>query len=128
MGKLSALSSESIENVLGSSHDPIVIIDAAGLIRSANGQVSSVFGYSPDEIIGHSIEELMPERFRARHAEHRKHYVANPRMRPMGFGLALFGQRRDGTEFPMEISLRPFEDEGGDRFIAAVVRDASRSG
>jgi len=127
MGKFAALSSASIESVLSSSRDPTVIIDAAGLIRSANGQVSSVFGYSPEEIIGHRIEELMPERFRARHVEHRKHYVANPRIRPMGFGLALFGQRRDGTEFPMEISLRPFEDEGGDRFIAAAVRDTSRS-
>jgi len=127
MGKFAGLSSASIESVLSSSRDPTVIIDAAGLIRSANGQVSSVFGYSPEEIIGHSIEELMPERFRARHVEHRKHYVANPRIRPMGFGLALFGQRRDGTEFPMEISLRPFEDEGGDRFIAAAVRDTSRS-
>jgi PAS domain S-box-containing protein len=127
MGKFAALSSKSIESVLDSSRDPTVIIDAAGLIRSANGQVSALFGYSPDEIIGHSIEELMPERFRARHVEHRKHYVANPRVRPMGFGLALFGQRRDGTEFPMEISLHPFEDEAGGRLIAAAVRDASGS-
>ena len=127
MGKFATLSSESIESVLGSARYPTVIIDAGGLIRSANGQVATLFGCSPDEIIGRTIEELMPERFRARHVEHRKHYVAHPRIRPMGFGLALFGQRRDGTEFPMEISLRPFEDEGGDRFVAAVVRDASRS-
>jgi len=127
MGKFAALPSKSIESVLDSSRDPTLIIDAAGLIRSANGQVSTLFGYSPDEIIGHCIEELMPERFRTRHVEHRKHYVENPRVRPMGFGLALFGRRRDGTEFPMEISLHPFKDQAGDRLVAAAVRDASRS-
>lgn len=127
MGKFAALSSNSIGNMLDSSPDPTIIIDASGLIRFANRQVSTLFGYAHDEIIGHSIEELMPERFRARHIEHRKHYVENPRVRPMGFGLALFGQRRDGTEFPMEISLSPLEDEAGDRLIAAALRDATRS-
>jgi PAS domain S-box-containing protein len=117
----------SIGNMLDSSPDPIIIIDASGLIRVANRHVYTLFGYSHDEIIGHSIEELMPERFRARHVEHRKHYAENPRVRPMGFGLALFGQRRDGTEFPMEISLRPLKDEAGDRLIAAALRDATRS-
>ena len=127
MGTFTALSSKSIGELLDSATDPTIIIDASGLIRFANRQVSTLFGYAHDEIIGHSIEELMPERFRTRHVAHRKHYVKNPRVRPMGFGLALFGQRRDGTEFPMEISLHPFEDQAGDPLVAAAVRDASRS-
>jgi len=113
--------------MLDSAPDPTIIIDASGVIRFANRQVCALFGCAHEEIIGHSIEELMPERFRARHIEHRKHYVENPRARPMGFGLALFGQRRDGTEFPMEISLSPLEDEAGHRVIAAALRDATRS-
>ena len=67
----------------------------------------------------------MPERFRARHIGHRKHYVENPRVRPMGAGLEL-RSRRDGTEFPVEISLSPVEDEDGDaRLVVAVLRDVT---
>ena len=128
MGTFTALSSKSVGDLLDSAPDPTIIIDASGLIRFANRQVATLFGYAHDEIIGHSIEELMPERFRTRHVEHRKHYVANPRVRPMGFGLALFGQRRDGTEFPLEISLSPVEDKDGDRLIVATLGDATRSG
>ena len=128
MGKFVALSSKCIGNELDSAPDATIIIDGSGLIRFSNRQVSTLFGYAHDEIIGHSVEELMPERFRARHIEHRQHYVKNPRVRPMGAGLALFGRRRDGTEFPLEISLSPVEDEDGDRLIVAALRDATRSG
>jgi two-component system, sensor histidine kinase len=112
---------------LDAAPDAMIIMDASGLIRFANRQVCALFGYAPDEIVGHSIEELMPERFRARHTEHRKHYADNPRLRPMGAGLDLFGRRVDGTEFPVEISLSPVEGGGqdDDLLVAAALRDVT---
>src|SRR5579859_5471042 len=68
------------------------------------GQVSALFEYPHDEIIGRRIEDLMPERFRDRHVLHRENYFDSVRLRPMGLGLELYGRRRDGTEFPLEIS------------------------
>jgi two-component system, sensor histidine kinase len=102
----------------------MIIIDASGTIRFTNRQVSALFGYAHDEIIGQRIELQMPERFRLRHIGHREHYVNNVRVRPMGAGLELFGRRRDGTEFPLEISLSPIEDT--DRIlVAAAIRDVT---
>src|ERR1700686_4710085 len=103
---------------LGAAPDAMIIIDASGTIRFTNRQVSALFGYAHDEIIGQGIELLMPERFRLRHVGHREHYVSNVRVRPMGAGLELFGQRRDGSEFPIEISLSPIE--GADRILVAA--------
>ncbi|MGO9594443.1 MAG: PAS domain S-box protein [Steroidobacteraceae bacterium] len=111
-------------SALDAAPDAMIIIDALGVIQFANRQVSALFGYAHDEIIGHNIERLMPERFQARHIGHREHYVSNVRVRPMGAGLDLFGRRRDGTEFPLEISLSPIE--GGDRvLVAAAIRDVT---
>jgi two-component system, sensor histidine kinase len=111
-------------SALDAAPDAMIIIDAAGIIRFTNRQVSAVFGYEHDEIIGQSIEVLLPERFRARHIVHREHYVRSVRTRPMGAGLALFGRRRNGSEFPVEISLSPIEDQ--DRtLIAAAIRDVT---
>ena len=109
---------------LDAAPDAMIIIDALGVIRYTNRQVSALFGYPHDEIIGQSIEHLMPERFHARHVSHRVQYVGNVRVRPMGAGLDLFGRRCDGTEFPLEISLSPIED--GDRIlVAAAIRDVT---
>ena len=109
---------------LDAAPDAMLIIDAAGLIRFANQQVFAVFGYSHDEIIGQKIEALMPERFRTRHVNHREHYIDTVPVRPMGAGLDLFGRRKNGTEFPVEISLSPIEDV--DRLlIAAAIRDVT---
>jgi PAS domain S-box-containing protein len=111
-------------SALDAAPDAMIIIDASGVIRFTNRQVSAVFGYDHDEIIGQSIEALLPERFRTRHIVHREHYVTSVRTRPMGAGLALFGRRRDGSEFPVEISLSPIEDR--DRIlIAAAIRDVT---
>jgi len=124
MGTFVEVSPELIRTVLDSAPDAIVVIDNTGTIVFANRQVSALLGYSHDEIIGLSIEELMPGRFRGQHVGHRKHYIDNPRVRSMGAGLALFGQRKDGTEFPVEICLSPIED--GNHFLtAAAVRDAT---
>src|ERR1017187_2585641 len=116
--------SDLARSVLDAAPDAMIIIDAFGIIQFTNRQVSALFGYTHDEIIGQSIEKLMPERFRARHTRHREHYVSDVRVRPMGVGLDLFGRRRDGTEFPLEISLSPIKD--ADRtLVAAAIRDAS---
>jgi len=101
-----------------------MMIDAAGTIRYANRQVSALFKYPHDEIIGRHIEDLMPERFRDRHILHRKSFFDNVRLRPMGLGLELYGRRQNGTEFPIEISLSPIQD-GEKLLVAAAIRDVT---
>lgn len=110
--------------VLDAAPDAMVIIDTFGTIWFANRQVSALFGYAHDEIIGESIETLMPERFRAQHIGHRLHSLSNVRASATGTGLDLYGLRPDGTEFPLEISLSPIEDVG-QTLVAAAIRDAT---
>ncbi len=102
----------------------MIIIDSSGQILFANRQVSALFGYAAAELVGGPIEKLLPERFRARHVGHRSDYTHNVRVRPMGMGLELFGMRKDGTEFPVEISLSPI-DQGSDVRVAAAIRDVT---
>ncbi len=94
------------------------------MVCYANRQVSALFGYAHDDIIGQSVEQLMPERFRGRHVGHRDGYAKNVRLRPMGAGLTLFGQRQNGDEFPIEISLSPIQD-GARALVAAAIRDVT---
>jgi PAS domain S-box-containing protein len=98
--------------VLHAAPDAIIVIDARGVILFANAQVSALFGISNEEIIDQPVERLMPERFRTLHAVHRNEYQENKRVRSIGAGLDLLGLRRDGTEFPIEISLSPIEEAG----------------
>ena len=115
---------ELARRALDAAPDAMIIIDDAGIVRFANRQVSALFGYAHAEIVGHSVEQLMPERFRARHVGHRVDYARALRQRAMGEGLTLFGQRRDGSEFPVEISLSPIQDT--DRvLISAAIRDVT---
>jgi two-component system, sensor histidine kinase len=116
--------SDLARSALDAAPDAMVIIDFDGIIRFANRQLSVLFGYDHDEMIGRPIEELMPERFRSRHLGHRQDYVENLRVRPMGAGLDLFARRRDGTEFPVEVSLSPISDEGR-TLVAAAIRDVT---
>jgi len=102
----------------------MIVIDPAGTIVFANRQVTALFGYGNDEVVGRAVEVLLPERFRARHMGHRDHYARNVRVRPMGMGLDLFGRRKDGSEFPVEISLSPIR-QGEDDIVAAAIRDVS---
>lgn len=118
------ISSQLARSALDAAPDAMIIIDGSGVIRFANRQVASVFGYAHDEIVGEPVELLMPERFHARHIEHREQYRSNVRMRPMGEGLQLFGRRKDGTEFPVEISLSPIEHAQG-MLVAAAIRDVT---
>jgi two-component system, sensor histidine kinase len=118
------LSSEFVRSALESSPDAMVIIDASGKILFSNQQLSALFGYDRDEVRGRSIEHLMPERFRARHVGHRERFAAENRLRPMGVGLELYARRKDGSEFPVEISLSPIRDRD-DALVAAAIRDVT---
>jgi PAS domain S-box-containing protein len=115
---------ELARSALDAAPDAMIIIDAAGIVRYANKQVSALFGYPHEAIVGREVEQLMPERYRARHIGHRENYIHNIRLRPMGQGLELFGLRSDGSEFPVEISLSPIDD--GTRVLtAAAIRDVT---
>ena len=102
----------------------MIIIDASGAVCFANRQLSALFGYAHDEVIGRPVESLLPERFRDRHRAHRQKFSSTVRLRPMGAGLELWGRRRDGSEFPVEISFSPIQD-GVCILVAAAIRDVS---
>jgi len=108
--------------LLESTPDAIVIVNDIGRIVFVNGQAEAVFGYRRDEIAGRPLEMLMPERFRGAHVGHRAHYMAQSRTREMGLGLQLYGLRKNGEEFPVEISLSPLETEAG-RMGMSAIRD-----
>lgn len=108
--------------LLEATPDALVIVDRDGRVVLVNSQVQALFGYTRDELVGQPVELLIPERLRADHPAHREHYVADPKLRTMGTGLDLVARRRDGSEFPVEISLSPLATTEGPLTIA-VVRD-----
>lgn len=110
--------------LLETAPDAIVIVESDGRILLVNRQVELLFGYDRHELIGGPVETLVPERFRPRHGAYRDGYVGSPQTRPMGSGLELYGRRRDGTEFPVEISLSPLESDRG-TLVSAAIRDIS---
>jgi PAS domain S-box-containing protein len=87
----------------------MIMTDSEGMVRFANGESERMFGYPKEELIGRSIDLLVPGRMRDNHASLRRGYLANPSNRPMGAGRDLKGRRRDGTEFPLEIGLTPIK-------------------
>ncbi len=110
--------------MLESAPDAMTIVDKAGTIRLVNEQAEKVFGYARGELIGRPVEILIPERFGAVHPGHRSHYFADPKMRTMGIDLELYGRRKTGEEFPVEISLSPLETDEG-LWVCAAIRDIS---
>ncbi len=112
------------ESLLESAPDAIIAIDQAGRMSLVNSQAEKMFGYRRPELLGHSIEMLIPGRFRHLHVQHRANYSQAPTTRPMGAGLDLWAQRKDGTEFPVEISLSPVKTERG-AWTISIIRDVT---
>jgi PAS domain S-box-containing protein len=113
---------DTFRELLEAAPDAIVIVDGGGLIRMVNRQTETLFGYPRSELLGSPVETLMPERFRSGHVGERLGYQAHPRTRPMGIGLELFGRRKDGREFPVEISLSPMKSDG-QPLVISTIRD-----
>lgn len=111
-----------IRDLLESAPDGMVVVDGTGQIVLVNSQAERMFGYSRGELLGEAIEELIPQRSREAHVQLRAEYAADPKTRPMGVGRPLRGLRKDGSEFPVEISLSPVKTEDG-VLISSAIRD-----
>jgi PAS domain S-box-containing protein len=118
------LAESTFRALLESAPDAIVIVDERGSIVLTNGQVQRLFGYEPGELLGQAVDVLLPEALRERHRQHRHEYVGEPHTRPMGSGLDLVACRKDGSNFPVEVSLSPLQTENG-LLITSVIRDVS---
>ncbi len=112
--------------VLDAAPNAMIMVDSAGVISFANVPAGTVFGYSLSELIGRHIETLIPERFRDRHAGYRKGFLSEPSSRAMGAGRDLFGRRKDGSEFPVEVGLSPIHTTEGLFVLASVIDITAR--
>jgi PAS domain S-box-containing protein len=113
-----------VRRLLDAAPDAIVVVDEQGRIVLANQQTQPLFGYAKGELLGQAVELLIPERLRAGHEAHRARFASAPKVRAMGSGLDLWGRRKDGSEFPIEISLSPLPTEQG-MLTSASIRDVS---
>ena len=104
----------------------MIMVDKSGLIEMVNTQAEKIFGYSRDELLGQTIECLLPERFRHHHPQHRASFFSDLNPRPMGIGRELYGRRKDGSEFPLEIGLNPIETEDGIKVLSAITDISAR--
>jgi len=115
-------SEKKFRALLESAPDAMVIVNSHGHITLANAQAERMFGYSREELIGQSVRVLIPERLRDRHRAHQRSYLRDAKARPMGSDLELHGRRKDGSEFPVEISLSPLETDEG-TLVSGAIRD-----
>jgi PAS domain S-box-containing protein len=117
---------EKFRMAVEASPSGILLVNQTGQIVLVNSQIEQLFGYGREELIGHSVEILVPERFAGAHPEHRAKFFAAPAARAMGAGRELFARRKDGTEFPVEIGLNPIQSPEGALVLAAVVDISAR--
>ena len=115
---------EALHLIIESAPNAIVVVNGEGAIVFANAQTAKFFGYDPKELIGLPIEQLVPARYRGRHRQFRVDFHTDPGVRPMGMGRDLFGLRKDGSEFPVEIGLSPVKTDA-DLFVLATIVDIS---
>ena len=111
-----------VRDLLEAAPDAMVIVEAEGKIVMVNGQTEELFGYPREELVGQRVETLVPDCLRESHSSHRFEYAANPHVRSMGMGLELYGQRKDGSQFPVDISLSPLHTQDG-TFVLSAIRD-----
>lgn len=119
------LEGQTLEWLLASATEAMLIVDRDGRIVLVNPPAGRLFGYTSAELVGRLLEELIPERFRSTHVGQRSHFFAEPHARPMGAGLALHALRRDGGEFPVEISLSPLRTDRGLSLVMATIHDVT---
>src|SRR6266516_4110191 len=120
------LAEEKFQLVLDAAPNAMIMVDSAGVITFANASATTVFGYSLSELIGRHIETLIPERFRDRHVGDRKGFLSEPSSRAMGAGRDLFGRRKDGSEFPVEVGLNPIHTGQGLFVLSSVIDITAR--
>ena len=123
--KTRCLSLDTLAKLAECSPDAMVVTDRHGKIAWVNAQTEKLFGYSRDDLFGQTVDLLVPDRFREIHPAHRNAYSAEPTIRPMGSGLELYGRRKDGTEFPIDIMLSPIGIEREPAIVLAAIRDVS---
>ena len=112
---------ERFKQLIEGAPNGMVMVDETGEIQLVNSEIEKQFGYNRDELLGQRIEVLVPDRFREHHGDYRKGFTDSPEARPMGSGRDLFGQRKDGGEFPVEIGLNPLETERGMMVVGTIV-------